>query len=56
MQYAIQLLEKEKKVLERNIRYNNLMHNNMNKDSEQLRQITQIKKAVKILKNKNKKR
>lgn len=56
MDYVIELLEENKKYLERNIRDNNLMQINMKKATEQLGQISQLKRAVKILKLKNNKR
>ncbi|MGO1723017.1 hypothetical protein FM107_11070 [Sphingobacterium sp. JB170] len=56
MEYVIELLEENKKYLERNIRDNNLMQSNMKKATEQLSQVSQLKRAIKILKLKNNKR
>ncbi|WP_158500335.1 hypothetical protein [Sphingobacterium sp. ML3W] len=55
MDYVIELLEKNKKYLERNIRDNKLMQTNMKKATEELGQVSQLKRAIKILKLKNKK-
>jgi len=56
MQYAIETLEKEKKSIERNIRNNNLMQADIRKATQELSKITELKKAIKILKIKDKKR
>lgn len=56
MDYVIELLEENKKYLERNIRDNNLMQTNMRKATAELSQISQLKRAIKILKLKNNKR
>lgn len=53
MLYVIQLLETEKKTIERNVRDNNLMQNSMKKAAQELSKITELKKAIKVLKNKN---
>lgn len=55
MDYVIKLLEDNQKYLERHIRDNNLMQNNMKKATEQLSQVGQLKRAIKILKLKNRK-
>lgn len=55
MQYAIQALEKEKKTIERNIRSKNLMQSDMRKATKELAKITELKKAIKVLKIKNRK-
>lgn len=55
MDFVIELLEENKKYLERNIRDNNLMQNNMKKATEQLGQVSQLKRAIKILKLKSRK-
>ena len=52
-QYAILILEKEKKTIERNIRDNKLMQSNMRKATQELSKITELKKAIKVLKIKN---
>lgn len=53
MKYAIQILETEKKNIERNIRDNNLMQDNMKKATQDFSKITELKKAIKILKLKD---
>ena len=53
MQYAIQILEKEKKMIERNIRKKDLMKNDMGEATQEFSRITELKKAIKILKIKN---
>lgn len=55
MDYVIELLEENKKYLERHIRDNKLMQTNMQKATEELSQISQLKRAIKILKLKNRK-
>jgi len=52
MDYVITLLEKEKKTLERTIRDEDLMHKNMKQATSQLKNISEIKKVLKILKAK----
>lgn len=56
MLYAIKTLEKEKKSIERNIRENNLMQADMRKATSELSKITELKKAIKILKIKDRNR
>lgn len=53
MQYTIQILEKEKQLIERSIRENSLMQNNMKKATQDFSKITELKKAIKILKLKD---
>ena len=53
MQYAIQILEKERKMIERNIRKKDLMKNDMKEATQEFSRITELKKAIKILKIKN---
>ncbi|WP_400261284.1 hypothetical protein ACFX5U_15320 [Sphingobacterium sp. SG20118] len=55
MDYVIELLEVKRNYLERDIRDNNLMQMNMKKATEQLHQVGQLKRAIKILKQKIKK-
>lgn len=55
MQYVIQLLEAEQKNIDRDIRDNKLMQTNMRKATVQLSRLNEIKKAIKILKLKEKK-
>ena len=54
MNYAIKLLEKNKKYLERNIKKTELMRTNMDKATQELHKITSLKKAIKFLKHKSK--
>ena len=55
MQFAIQTLEKERKMIERNIRKNNLMNKDRKLATLELSKITELKKAIQILKIKNRK-
>jgi len=55
MKHAIQTLENERKSIERKIRENNLMQNNMKIAAQELSKITQLKKAIKILRCKDRK-
>lgn len=55
MDYVIKLLEENQRYLERHIRDNNLMQKNMKKAAEELSHISQLKRAIKILKQKNRK-
>lgn len=50
MDYVIQLLEKERKMLEYTLREEDLMHKNMNQATQNLKKIAEIKRAVKVLK------
>ncbi|PYF75126.1 hypothetical protein [Pedobacter nutrimenti] len=50
MEYAIQLLEKEKKLLERSVKEEDLMHKNMQQATQNLKNIASIKRAIKLLK------
>lgn len=50
MEYAIQLLEKEKTMLERMVIEEDLMRKNMSKATRSLKNIGEIKRALKILK------
>lgn len=52
MDYVITLLEKEKKILERKIREQDLMHKNMKQATLKLKNIGEIKRVLKILKAK----
>ncbi|WP_156142835.1 hypothetical protein [Sphingobacterium sp. SYP-B4668] len=53
MEYVIELLERERKSLERGVRDQDLMHKNMNQATLQLKYINELKRAVKILKGKS---
>jgi len=53
MDYAIRLLEKQKRVLETGIRAEDLMHRDMRQATECFRNIGELKRAIKILKVKS---
>lgn len=55
MDYVIELLEENKKHLERHIRDDKLLHVNMRKATQEMAHINQLKRAIKILKLKTKK-
>lgn len=48
----IQLLETEKKVLEGSVKNDDLMYKNMNKATLYLKNINELKRAIKVLKAK----
>jgi hypothetical protein len=52
MDYVIKLLEKEKKMLERTIHDEDLMHKNIKQATIQLKNVNEIKRALKVLKAK----
>ena len=52
MEHAIRTLAKERKAIERNIRKNDLMKSDMKKARKELSKINELKKAIKILKQK----
>lgn len=56
MDYVITLLEQEKKRIERHVRNTDLMQQDMEKAVRELTKVTAIKKAIKIIKLKNRKR
>lgn len=56
MEYVIELLEDNKRYLERYIRDNNIMQKDMKQAAQQMGQINQLKRAIKILKLKTSKR
>lgn len=56
MKYAIELLEENKKFLEKNIIKTNLMQVNMQKATRDLKKVSELKRAIKILKIKNRKK
>ena len=53
MEYVIELLEENKKYLERNVVKTNLMKVNMPKATRDLKKVSELKRAIKILKLKN---
>ncbi|WP_159090841.1 hypothetical protein [Aquimarina aquimarini] len=53
MQYVIELLEVEKKQIDIKVRNHKLMQKDMKKAVSELSKITEIKKAIKILKSKH---
>jgi hypothetical protein len=55
MEYVIELLEENKKYLERNVIKTNLMQINMQKATRDLKKVSELKRAIKILKLKNRK-
>nr|WP_315028580.1 hypothetical protein [uncultured Chryseobacterium sp.] len=55
MEYVIELLEKNRKFLERNIRQTNLMKTDTNTAILELNKVGELRKAIKILKLKNRK-
>ncbi|SEL49478.1 hypothetical protein SAMN05661044_02664 [Olivibacter domesticus] len=52
MDYAIELLEKEKYRLESTVKRHDLMHKNMSEAQLYFRRLTAIKTAIKLIKNK----
>ncbi|MGO3241198.1 MAG: hypothetical protein ACTJFN_02095 [Sphingobacterium sp.] len=52
MDYVIQLLEKEKKVLEISIRDQDMLRKDMRKATQHLKNINELKRALKVLKAK----
>lgn len=55
MEYVIELLEKSRKSLERDIQQTNLMKTDINRATIELHKVGELKKAIKILKLKNRK-
>ena len=53
MEYAIELLEENKKSLERHITHTNLMHTSMSKATLEFKKVNALKRAIKLLKIKN---
>jgi hypothetical protein len=53
MDYAINLLKSEKKKIDREIRNDNLMQQDMKKARAEMSKINELKRAIKILKQKN---
>lgn len=52
MDFVIKLLETYKKEINKNIHTNDLMRTDMKKANEELSRITEIRKAIRILKSK----
>ncbi|MEH6307196.1 hypothetical protein RYH73_16230 [Olivibacter sp. CPCC 100613] len=52
MDYVIQLLEREKKELEVDIRQGDLMHKNMKQATQYFKNISELKRAIKVLRAK----
>ena len=52
MDYVIELLEREKKGMEVSLRELDLIHTNMRKASDYLKSISELKRAIKVLKTK----
>lgn len=55
MDYSIQLLEENRKYLERNIKQTNLLVTDMQSATLELNKLSDLKNAIKILKLKNRK-
>ncbi len=55
MDYIIQLLEKEKKLLESDVREQDLMRKNMHQATLHFKNISDLKRAIKILRTKKSK-
>lgn len=56
MEYAIQLLEKERIKLDKSVKKNNLLQRDMTKATKEFSKITELKNAIKILKSKYRKK
>ncbi len=52
MDYVIEVLEKEKKVLEGSIRNEDLLHKDMKQATRYMKNIQELKRAIKVLKAK----
>lgn len=52
MRYAIELLEQEKKTLENELRRQDTLRNDMQRGVQQLKEIKELKRAIKVLKAK----
>lgn len=50
MEYAINLLEKERRKIDQSVKKNDLMKKDMEKATKELSKITELKNAIKILK------
>lgn len=55
MEFAINLLEEHKKAIDKSIKSTNLMQKDISKASQELSKISQLKKAIKVLKLRSKK-
>ena len=55
MEYVIDLLEENKRYLERQIKKTGLMQTDMRNATKELHRVTELKKAIKILKQKQRK-
>ncbi|WP_157417934.1 hypothetical protein [Aequorivita capsosiphonis] len=55
MEFAINLLQEHKKVIDRNVKSNDLMQKDISLASRELSKVSELKKAIKILKLSNKK-
>jgi hypothetical protein len=55
MNYAITLLQREKKKIDQNLKNNDLMLQDKNKARDELHKLNELKKAIKILNQKQKK-
>lgn len=55
MEYTIEFLEKERNRIEKHVRDHNLMEKDMGSASKELSRISELKRAIKILKLKSRK-
>jgi len=55
MEYTIELLEKERNRIEKYVRVHNLMEKDIGKASKELTRVSELKRAIKILKLKSRK-
>lgn len=53
MDFAIDVLEKRKKTIDRNIKVANLMQSDMTKASREMEKVSELNRAIKYLKSKN---
>lgn len=53
MDFAIELLQTSRKRIEKDIKSNSLMQKNMNEATRELSKLSELKRAIKILKTKN---
>lgn len=53
MDFAINILEKQKKAIDRNIKVADLMQSDMTKASREMEKVSELNRAIKYLKSKN---
>lgn len=54
MEYAINLLQEHKKAIDKNVKSSDLMRKDISRASQELAKVSELKKAIKILKTSNK--